>query len=282
LARAFELTGDSLFADALAGLDDWTTTGLPRRADGVAYHEIGKPRIWADSMFMLPPFLARQGHVEDALHQIRGFWDTLHDPATGLLFHMWNEDLAGVPAVSALPPHRAVVSSVTAATSSPGGASSAQPVGGWLEWPDLWATGNGWALAGLAQVIPYATAADRTWLISLVETLLDGLTPFQCEDGLFHNILDRPETFVDAAGACLMAYAVFTGVADGWLDGRYAFLAWDALAGADIRIDEYGFVRGVPGAPFFETPGVSAEAQAAFLLARAAAIRLPPSRHTHH
>jgi unsaturated rhamnogalacturonyl hydrolase len=39
-------------------------------------------------------------------------------------------------------------------------------------------------------------------------------------------------------------------------------------------LDEYGFVTGVYGAPHFDHPGTSVEAQAFFLLASAAASRL--------
>ena len=108
LRRAYELTGDDRFAAALAGLETWALERAPRRPDGVVFHEVERPRIWVDSFFMLPPFLADAGHLDAALTQVRGYWAALHDERTGLLFHMWNEGEKR------------------------------------LEWPNLWATGNGW------------------------------------------------------------------------------------------------------------------------------------------
>jgi len=236
LARAYALTGDAVFARGLDGLDEWATRRLPRRADGVAFHETRHNRIWVDSFFMLPPFLADRGHIDDALHQVDGFWQTLHDPLTGLLHHRWDDDL------------------------------------GAYDWPRYWATGHGWALAGLAQVIQRVIEPEhRSWLVEKVITLLDALAPLQTDDGLWHNEVDRPDTFVDAAGACFIAYAVFTGVVEGWLPNTYEPMAVRARDGARRRVGPHGFLQPVPGAPFFEDPGISAESQAAYLLMQAAA-----------
>jgi len=235
LARAHALTGDGVFAQALDGLDRWATHGLPRRADGVAFHETRHNRIWVDSFFMLPPFLADRGHMDDALHQINGFWETLYDPMAGLLHHRWDDDL------------------------------------GAYDWPRFWATGHGWALAGLTQVIQrVAEPEPRAWLVDKVTMLLDALAPLQTDDGLWHNEVDRPDTFVDSTGACFIAYAILTGVKEGWLSSEYEPMATRTRDGARRRVGPYGFLEQVPGAPFFESPGVSAEAQAAYLLMQAA------------
>ena len=268
LARAYALTGDGVFAKALEGLEEWALHRAPRNADGIVYHEISRPRIWVDSFFMLPPFLADRGHVGEALHQIRGYWGALHDPATGLLFHMWNAELGVEGDGSSGPGHSTQRDEKSRPEEpSPQPATKGKRPSGGLEWPNLWATGNGWALAGMAQVAERAgRPADRAEVAGLMETVLSGLARFQREDGLFHNMIDRPDTFVDAAGASLAAYAIFRGVGAGWLPERFGPMAARARAGVRGRIDAYGFVTGVPGAPRFEAPGISAEAQAAYLL----------------
>ncbi len=238
LRRAYELTGDEQFARARAGLEAWALERAPRRADGVVYHEVERPRIWVDSFFMLPPFLADGGHLDAALTQVRGYWGALHDERTGLLFHMWDEAERR------------------------------------LGWPNLWATGNGWALAGLAQVIdrvPPERPDERVELVGLATSLVTALVPFQRADGLFHTMVDRPETFADAAGACLVAYGMLRGLAAGWLDEAHRPMAERIRSAADAGIDRYGFLSPVVGAPDFARPGLSAEAQAAYLLMVAAA-----------
>lgn len=84
-------------------------------------------------------------------------------------------------------------------------------------------------------------------------------------------MVDRPETFVDAAGACLVAYGMFRGLATGWLGEEHRPMAERIRSAADARIDAYGFLSPVVGAPDFARPGLSAEAQAAYLLMTAAA-----------
>ena len=75
----------------------------------------------------------------------------------------------------------------------------------------------------------------------------------------------------------MLSYAVASGVADGWLPRRYERVGWSLLTTARAQVDRHGFVRGACGAPRFDRPGTSAEAQAFFLLAAAAGHRLDPS-----
>ena len=68
----------------------------------------------------------------------------------------------------------------------------------------------------------------------------------------------------------MLAYAILTGVADGWLAESYAARARSMIATARAHLDVDGLVTPVCGAPRFDRSGVSAEAQAFFLLATAA------------
>lgn len=71
----------------------------------------------------------------------------------------------------------------------------------------------------------------------------------------------------------MLAYAILTGVADSWLPASYAGAGRSLVASARSQVDVHGFVTGVCGAPRFDRPGTSAEAQSFFLLATAAASR---------
>jgi len=93
---------------------------------------------------------------------------------------------------------------------------------------------------------------------------------YQRADGLFHNILDDPNSFIETNAAQMLSYTIYRGVAGGWLDRVYLERA-DAMREAVYqKIDEFGLVQGVCGAPNFDRPGTAAEGQSFFLLMEAA------------
>ena len=117
--------------------------------------------------------------------------------------------------------------------------------------------------------------AERSQLIRLLAELLDGCLACQRPDGLFHNILDDPASFVETNAAQMLAYAIYRAVAAGWLDAAYLPAAGRMRQAAHARLDEFGLVQGVCGAPNFDRPGTAAEGQAFFLLMEAACAGLP-------
>ena len=83
-------------------------------------------------------------------------------------------------------------------------------------------------------------------------------------------MLDRPESFVETNLAQMLAFSIYTGVPGGWLPASYVPAADRMRAAARAKVDQYGFVQGVCGAPNFDHAGVAAEGQAFFLMMEAA------------
>jgi unsaturated rhamnogalacturonyl hydrolase len=144
-----------------------------------------------------------------------------------------------------------------------------------------WGTGNGWVAAGLARALRLHRAAPQdvppehpATLANQARALIDACLTWQRPDGLFHDVLDDQNTFVETNTAQMIAYAIFTGVADLWLPPSYARRAADLLAAATANVDSAGFVRGVCGSPDFVSAGISPEGQAFHLLAKAASRRI--------
>jgi hypothetical protein len=64
----------------------------------------------------------------------------------------------------------------------------------------------------------------------------------------------------------MLAYVIYRGVAGGYLE-RSLLARADAMRdAANGKVDEYGIVQGVCGAPFFSSPGTAAEGQAFYIL----------------
>ena len=237
LIAACENTGDPDLRRARDRLLDWALTGAPRNEDGVVYHFVEGREFWVDSFYMLPPFLARAGRFQEALRQMEGWWRALYRQDNGLLAHRWDD-----------------------------GAER-------FVRKDAWGVGNGWALAGMARVaalLPEDMEEEKARLIGRIGMILAAARPLQRADGLFHDVLDDPASFVEVNFGQMFAYTIYRAVAAGWLEEAWLGPADRARAAALGAVDRYGLVRGVCGAPRFDRPGVAPEGQAFFLLMEAA------------
>lgn len=239
-AAAAKWTTDPAIAQAVEDLLVWIRDKAPRTPDGILYHTFRSPEMWSDGFNCAPPFLAAMGEHDAALRQIEGYRARLWNPEARLMAHVWNEDEKRLSRSS------------------------------------FWGGGNGWAAAGMARVLsslPRERKSDHLRVAGYTRELIDGCVAHQRSDGLFHNLVNRPDTFVETNLAQMLAYAIYSGVRDGWLPDSYRQHADKMREAARNKMDAYGFVQGVCGAPAFDCPGVSTEAQAFSILMEAAANR---------
>jgi unsaturated rhamnogalacturonyl hydrolase len=112
---------------------------------------------------------------------------------------------------------------------------------------------------------------EKERLIRYVKEGVEGCLPYLREDGLFHDVLDDPSTFVETNLSQMLSYVLYRGMAGGWLDTGYCAYADRMRRAAQGKVDSYGLVQGVCASPHFDRPGTAAEGQAFFLLMEAAA-----------
>jgi rhamnogalacturonyl hydrolase YesR len=236
-AKAAEWTGDLQIRHAVDGMLDWIRTKAPRNSEGILYHVFDAPQMWSDGFNGAPPFLAEMGFYDEALVQIEGFRRRLWNPEHQLLAHIWDD-------------------------------GKRQFIDG-----NFWGGGNGWAAAGLARVIrslPRSRYQDREHLATFVQEIVDGCLKHQRADGLFHDVVDQPATFVETNLAQMLAFAIYEGIAEAWLPKAYLAHADRMRSAARAKMDAFGYVQGVCGAPNFDHPGTSTEGQAFCILMEAA------------
>lgn len=118
--------------------------------------------------------------------------------------------------------------------------------------------------------LPPNMADERARLAGYVREVIDGCLAHQRADGLFHDVVDDPNTFTETNLAQMLAYAIYRGVQGGWLAASYLARADRMRAAAHAKVDAYGLVWDVCGAPRFDRPGTAREGQAFFLLMEAA------------
>jgi unsaturated rhamnogalacturonyl hydrolase len=231
--HAARKTGDPAFFEAADKMRDYLLNNAPRTSDGLVSHVNNTVEIWSDSFFMLPPFFADAGLLNEAVQHIEGYRKILFDTEKQLYHHIWNDSQ------------------------------------GKFEHAAFWGGGNGWAAAGIARVLtklPASMEKERKLLCSRLDEIIGSCVGYMRPDGLFHDILDNPESFVETNLSQMLAYAIYIGVANGWLDNKYLSDANRMRAAALQKIDGNGLVHGVCGAPTFSSPGTSTEAQAFTLL----------------
>src|SRR5258708_32936124 len=184
--------------------------------DGILYHVTNASKIWIDSMYMAPPFLAVAGYLQEAVKQIEGMKRYLWDSEKKLYSHIWNDEKKI------------------------------------FERKDHWGVGNGWAAAGLVRVIkalPESMTVQRTDLIDALQQVIDGCLVYQRDDGVFHNVVDKPETFVEVNLAQMLAYSIYRSVKAGRLATRYTANADRMRAPALAQVSSYCSVPNSFGPP---------------------------------
>jgi len=115
----------------------------------------------------------------------------------------------------------------------------------------VWGRGDGWMAAGMALVLDWLPGDSeyRPRILEGYRTMMATLLKFQRPDGLWSQLIDRPEdprNWGETSGTAMFTYAFMTGVARGWLDsaqyGPAARKAWLALCG---RLDAFANISDV-------------------------------------
>ncbi len=230
---AAKKTGDSTLMNGFNKMLDYILNKAPRDKNGIIYHFTNVPQIWSDIIYMLPPFLAAAGKYNEAVKQIEGARSYLWNPDKKLLSHMWDCEK------------------------------------GEFVRKDFWGVGNGWSAAGITRVIfalPESMQTEKKKLIGYAKDIIDGCLAYMRNDGLFHNIVDNPDSFIETNLSQMLAYSIYKGIKGGWLDKSYKEKADKMREAAHKKVDELGLVQGVCGSPEFDHPGTATEGQVFFIL----------------
>ena len=234
---AYKKTGDEKYKIAAEKMLKYMESA-PGNEDGIQFHNTSQPMIAADCMYMVPTFYAVMGRYDEAVRQVDLRFNLLWNEEKGAMNHMWDAEKNRL-------------------------------------WRDKrWATASGWNAAAIVKVLhwlPENMKEERSRLNGYLDKLVAGVLKYQLENGLFHDILDEPDTFVETTAPMMMAYSIYRGVKWGYLDKKYIPAADRMRVAANNKVDEDGYVRDVAGAPHFNASGVSPEGQAFFILMETAA-----------
>jgi unsaturated rhamnogalacturonyl hydrolase len=188
-----------------------------RLQDGTLARTPEEMTVWADDMYMSIPFLVRmseltgeQSYLDEAARQVILYNKHLWDEQTRLFFHVWYEDtkLHGVA---------------------------------------HWGRANGWTLVAQADLLERLPEhhPQRDTLISLFTRQVVGLSRYQDECGMWHQLLDKENTFLETSCTAMFTYAIAKGVNEGWLHKRYAYIAAQGWRGLEDRVTSDGQIKDI-------------------------------------
>lgn len=173
--------------------------------------------LWADDLYMGVSFLSRAGgmtgdvtYFDDAANQVIRFHEYLFNEEMGLMHHCWYSDVK-----------------------RPGVA--------------LWGRANGWALLAQADLLDRLPEdhPKRDALRTLFQRHILGVARYQGGEGLWHQLLDKTDSYLETSCSAMFTYAIARSVNKGNIESRYASIAQRGWEGVMSRIHADGKVEGV-------------------------------------
>jgi rhamnogalacturonyl hydrolase YesR len=199
-------------------LADWISHKQFRLADGtLARNRPMANSLWLDDLYMGVPALAQMGkltgdpkYYDDAVKQILQFSQRMFVKEKGLFMHGWVQEMDDHPALH-------------------------------------WGRANGWAILTMAEVLDVLPEdhPGRAQVLELYRAHVRGLAACQSADGLWHQLLDRPDTYLETSASAIFVYAIAHGINRGWIGapahGPMVMLGWNAVA---KKVNAQGQVEG--------------------------------------
>lgn len=188
----------------LASMADYAMREQPRLADGTFVRPEPRWTIWCDDLFMSAVFLVRyarftgdENYLEEAVRQAVAYDRYLRDSETGLVFHGWDDT------------HRRFVG-------------------------QRWGRANGWFAWALSEILSGLSSdhPDYQRLLAIHRSHLEALAHYQAPDGMWHQVLDRADTYEESSATALFVLSMARAVRMGWVERSYAdraLLGWKAL-----------------------------------------------------
>jgi rhamnogalacturonyl hydrolase YesR len=187
-------------------------------ADGtLARNEPYDKTVWLDDLYMSVPFLARMGkmtgdkkYFDFAVKQIKQFTKLLYDEHTGLYFHSYADDIKQVGVAH-------------------------------------WGRANGWSIMAQAHLLEFLPAnhPERPEILRIFKQQITGFARYQAENGLWHQLLDKSDSYYETSCTAMFTYAVAKGINEGWLEPRYKPIAIEGWKGIASMVNAEGKVENI-------------------------------------
>lgn len=121
-----------------------------------------------------------------------------------------------------------------------------------------WGRGNGWAAAGLTEIMKEVDPTHRHYprILKGYKDLMTGLMSYQTESGLWRQILDDEDSgnWEETSGSAMFTFALVTGIKKGWIDEKiYAPIARKAWLALTDQLQPCGQLKKISNWCYFTT-----------------------------
>lgn len=221
----YERSGEEKYLKALPQFIEQMEQHPKTESGGYWHKKIYPWQIWLDGVYMGMPFLTKYAQSFDqpqwfdvATHEIILTYEKTLDPASGLLYHAWDESKEQ---------------------------RWADPETG--QSPHFWSRAMGWYVMALVDVLDDLPEnhPDRSEIISILNKTLDALLKVRDEASVcWYQVLDqggREGNYLEGSGTAMYIYAMAKGANKGYLDKSYlevANKAFDDMVETFIITDE--------------------------------------------
>ena len=112
--------------------------------------------------------------------------------------------------------------------------------------PFKWGRGNGWVTVTLVETLSAMPEDDplRPVLVKILQNQIEGLKKVQAPDGMWRQVLDKPELWEETSCTAMFAYGIARAVNRGWIDASNMAVARKAFAGIAKNVTPDGVVKG--------------------------------------
>jgi len=218
LIKTYARRPDQRYRDGIAMVDEHISTRQPRLADRTLVRPRPVPvAMWIDDAYMSIPFLAQMGRLtaerryyDDAARQVIGMSARLFDQTALLYDHSWFED-------------------------SPSNARY------------FWGRGAGWMLMAMAELLSVMPPdhPDRAAVLEQFQQSVRGVAAVQSGTGLWHQLLDKTDSYLETSASAMFTFAIARGVNRGWISSAYAPIAQTGWRALEQRIRPDGQIEGI-------------------------------------
>jgi rhamnogalacturonyl hydrolase YesR len=110
-----------------------------------------------------------------------------------------------------------------------------------------WGRANGWTIIAMVETLSMMPEEhpEKEALMAILKKHIDGLVSSQDSSGLWHQVLDHPELWLETSCTSMFAYAITRAVNRRWMGRDYLPYAKKAFEGINTRITEDGGIIGI-------------------------------------